>query len=196
MTKCGKTGINIMKKYIYGFIISAFIGIVLGIITELALIYNINWLIKITQNEFFWVLIVILVSIFSKNYLSTEINSVTSLIFMVISYYIARLIKSGYTNIEGIYWYGIEAICVGLYVGTIVYLIKEKIINKKVNNYIAKYSFILMTIFLIIGIIVDIYCLFKNIYFMQPVYFVSILSVFGYMLGTISGIVKNKSKGQ
>lgn len=179
-----------MKKYIYGFIISAFVGIIFGVITELALIYNIKWLIKITQNELFWVIIAILFSIFSKDYLSTEINSVTSLLFMVISYYIVRLIKSGYTNIGGIYWYGIEAICVGLYIGTIVYLIKDKITNKKVNNYIAKYSFIFMTIFLIIGIIIDIYCLFKNIYFMQPVYFISILSVLGYILGTILGVKK------
>ena len=169
-----------MKKYIYGFIISAFLGIILGVITEISLIYNIKWLTRITQNEFFWVFIAILISIFSRDYLSTEINSVTNLIFMVISYYIVRLVKSGYTNIGGIYWYGIEAICVGLYIGTLVYLIKQKIINKKVNNYIAKYSFIFMTIFLIIGIIIDIYCLFKSIYFMQPVYFISLLSVLGY----------------
>ena len=181
-----------MKKYIYGFIISAFVGIIFGVITELALIYNIKWLIKITQNELFWVLIAILFSIFSKGYLSIEINCITSLIFMVISYYIARLIKSGYTNIGGIYWYGIEAICVGLYVGAFVYLIKEKIINKKVNNYIAKYSFIFMTLFFLFGFVINYYFLYKKIIFMQSVYFISILSTFGYILGTILGVKKNK----
>ena len=181
-----------MKKYIYGFIISAFLGIILGTITEILLIFNIKWLIHITQNEFFWVFVAILISIFSKDYLSTEINSVSSLIFMVISYYIARLIKSGYTNIEGIYWYGIEAICVGLYVGAFVYLIKEKIINKKVNNYIAKCSFIFMTLFFLFGFVTNYYFLYKKIIFMQPIYFISILSIFGYILGTILGVKKNK----
>ena len=55
---------------------------------------------------------------------------------MTISYYVVRLIKSGYTNIGGIYWFGLQSICVGLYIGTLVYLIKEKILKKKITNYI------------------------------------------------------------
>ena len=56
-----------MKKYIRGFIVNIIIGSCLGIITELALIYNIKDLIKITQNELFWILDVIIISIFSKD---------------------------------------------------------------------------------------------------------------------------------
>ena len=57
-----------MKKYIRGFIINVIMGSCLGIITELALIYNIKDLIKVTQNELFWVLDVIIISIFSFYY--------------------------------------------------------------------------------------------------------------------------------
>lgn len=185
-----------MKKYFYDFIVNSILGIILGVITEVSLIYNIKWLINITQNEFFWVLVAIIVSIFSKDYVSTEINATTNLIFMIISYYTVRLIKSGYTNVGGIYWYGIEAICVGLYVGTIVYLIKEKIINKKVTNYIPKFNILFMTLLSIIGIGIDTYCLFKNIFFMQFVYFISILVISGFVLGTILGLLKNKRRNR
>lgn len=180
-----------MKKYIRGFIVNIIIGSCLGIITEFALIYNIKDLIRITQNELFWVLDVIIISIFSKDYASTEINSVTNLICMTISYYVVRLIKSGYTNIGGIYWFGIQSICVGLYIGTLVYLIKEKILKKKVTNNIPKMNFIFMTVFLIISIVLNVITLYMNIFIIQPVYLVGILSIVGFIFGTICGIFKN-----
>ena len=181
-----------MKKYICSFIVTAISGSILGIITEFSLIYNMKWLISITQNELFWVVIAIFVAIFSKDYWSTEINTTTTLGLMTISYYIVRLIKSGYTNVEGICWYGLEAICVSLYVGNIVYLIKEKIRGKKISNNIPKLSFIFMTLFLIIGIVVDTYRLYNSIFNIQPVYLICILSIIGYILGTILGILRNK----
>lgn len=180
------------KKYVYGFIINVILGIMLGVITEFALIYNIKWLIRITQNEIFWILVAIFVSIFSKGYASTLVNTTTNLIFMTISYYTVRLIKSGYTNIGGIYWYGIQSICVGLYFGTMIYLIKEKIINKKVTNYIPKLNIIFMTLSVILGIGIAWYCLSKSIFFIQPVYLVGILSILGFVIGTILGILQNK----
>lgn len=180
-----------MKKYIRGFILNIIIGSCLGIITEFALIYNIKDLIKITQNELFWILDVIIISIFSKDYASTEINSVTNLICMTISYYMVRLIKSGYTNIGGIYWFGIQSICVGLYVGTVVYLIKEKISKKKVINNIPKMNIIFMTVFLIISIVLDIITFYMNILLLQPVYLVGIFSIVGFIFGTICGMLKN-----
>ena len=173
-----------LKKYIYSFIKTAFFGISLGVITELALIYNLKWLINITQNEIFWVVIALIVAIFSNDYLSSEINTATSLVFMTISYYTVRLIKSGYTNIGGIYWYGIRAICVGLYVGIIVYIIKQKTKGKKIDN-IPKCTFGFMTLFFIIGITIDTYCLFNSIFFMQPVFLIGILSIIGFVLGTV-----------
>ena len=180
-----------MKKYIRGFIVNAIIGSCFGIITEFALIYNIKDLIRITQNELFWVLDVIIISIFSKDYISTEINSVTNLICMTISYYLVRLIKSGYTNIGGIYWFGIQSICVGLYVGTLVYLTKQKILKKKVINNIPKMNIIFMTVFLIISIVLNVITLYMNIFLIQPVYLVGILSIVGFVFGTICGILKN-----
>lgn len=183
-----------MKKNIYGFIINVILGITLGTITEFALIYNIKWLINITQSEIFWVLVAIFIAIFSKGYISTLINSTTSLIFMTISYYAVRLIKSGYTNVGGIYWFELQAICVGLYFGTITYLIKEKIKNKTITNNIPKLNIIFMTLFVILAIGISWYCLYKNIFFMQPVYFVGILSILGFIIGTILGALQNKRK--
>lgn len=180
--------------YIRGLIINIVIGTFLGIITELALIYNIKSLIKITQNELFWVLDVIIISIFSRNYVSTEINSVTNLTCMTISYYVVRLIKSGYTNIGGIYWFGLQSICVGLYIGTLVYLIKEKIFKKKITSYIPKMNMIFMTIFLIVSIGLEVITLYMNIFLFQPVYFVGALSIIGFICGTIVGCFKNNRK--
>lgn len=110
---------------------------------------------------------------------------------MTISYYVVRLIKSGYTNIGGIYWFGIQSICVSLYIGTFVYLIKEKILKKKVTNNIPKMNFIFMTVFLIISIGLNIITLYMNIFLIQPVYLVGILSIVSFVFGTICGILKN-----
>ena len=49
-------------------IISIIVGIVLGIITEYALIWNISWLIKITQSFIFWGAIICLVSFIQENF--------------------------------------------------------------------------------------------------------------------------------
>ena len=48
------------KRIIKNILISIFIGIVLGSITELALIFNISWLIKITQSFTFWGIVMLI----------------------------------------------------------------------------------------------------------------------------------------
>ena len=55
------------KKIIKKLLISSIIGIILGIITEYALILNIKWLILITQSFIFWGLIICMMAFLSKD---------------------------------------------------------------------------------------------------------------------------------
>ena len=180
------------RNYIKGILVNAFLGILLGIVTEFALIYKIKWLINITQSEAFWVLIVIIISIFSKNYLSTLINTSVNLVCMTDAYYIVRLIKSGYTNIGGIEWFGLLSVCVSFYFGTITFLIKDKIKNKRIENIIPKLNIIFMTLGVPIGwLIWELFI--YNIHF-QPIYCSEIGIIIGLMIGTIIGKFLNKKK--
>ena len=73
-----------------------------------------------------------------------------------------------------------------------LYLIKEKILKKKVINNIPKMNIIFMTVFLIISIVLNVITLYMNIFIIQPVYIVGIFSIVGFIFGTICGILKNK----
>ena len=181
------------KDYIVGIVINIFLGILAGVVTEYALIYDTKFLIKITQSELFWVIVAVIVSIFSKNYFSTLINTSLNLICMTDSYYIVRLIKFGYANSGSINWYGVQAICVALYIGTLVFLIKDKIKNKKVKSAIPKLNIVVMTLAVPLGEIIWLRFIYDIAF--QPVYSVGICVILGFFLSTILGIVidgKNK----
>lgn len=172
------------NNYIFGFVLCIITGIALGVITESALIFNIKWLIPITQNEIFWAFIVLIVAVLSKDYLSTIINTTTNMVMMDISYYVVRLIKSGYTDIYSMLWYGIMGICLSLYLGTIVYLIKYKILYKKIDNNIPKISLISMIIATIIGIIISLTIRRMPI---NNLYIIEFLIIIGAIIGALYG---------
>ena len=58
------------KQIIKNIIISIIMGIVLGSITEFALIFDISWLIRITQSITFWGVIICICAFISENYKS------------------------------------------------------------------------------------------------------------------------------
>ena len=60
------------KQLIQNITISIIIGIILGSITEFALILDISWLIKITQSLMFWGIVMCICVLISKNYNLTE----------------------------------------------------------------------------------------------------------------------------
>ena len=180
------------KDYIIGIIVNIFLGVLAGVVTEFALIYNNIFLIKITQSELFWVLVAVIVSMFSKNYLSTLINTLINLICMTDSYYIVRLIKFGYANTSSIMWYGVQSVCVALYIGTLVFLIKDKIKNKKVKSMIPKLNIICMTLAVPFGEIIW-KCFIHDIRF-QTVYVVGICVILGFGLSSIIGMIIDNKK--
>ena len=181
------------KDYIIGIIVNIFLGVLAGVVTEYALIYDVKLLIRITQSELFWVLVAIIVSVFSKNYLSTLINTLLNLICMTDSYYVVRLMKFGYANSGSIKWYGVQSVCVALYIGTLVFLIKDKIKNKKVKSAIPKLNIISMTLAVPLGGIIWRRFIY-DIRF-QPVYVVGICVISGFILSSILGmIIDNKNK--
>ena len=55
------------KQLIQNITISIIIGIILGSITEFALILDISWLIKITQSLMFWGIVMCICVLISKN---------------------------------------------------------------------------------------------------------------------------------
>ena len=113
---------------------------------------------------------------------------------MTDSYYIVRLIKFGYANTSSIMWYGVQSVCVALYIGTLIFLIKDKIKNKKVKSAIPKLNIISMTLAVPLGGIIwrrHIY----DIRFLQPVYVIGICVISGFILSSILGmIIDNKNK--
>lgn len=119
-----------MKKIFFkNLIIYTMIGIVLGTISEVALIYNCEFAINITQSLEFWGIIMMFVAIISKEYKYAIINPIILMISMNSTYYMIRLIKSGYTNNGA--WNMYNFICIGgaLFIATFVFVIKD-IINK------------------------------------------------------------------
>ena len=132
------------KQLIQNITISIIIGIILGSITEFALILDISWLIKITQSLIFWGIVMCICVLISKNYSLSLINSILVITLMNATYYIIRLIKSGYTDIDAWKLYTLTGIAGSMYIGNIISLIK--VYCHKQNNIIFKYNFIFMTI--------------------------------------------------
>ena len=141
-----------IKQIIKNIIISIIIGIILGSITEFALILNISWLIRITQSFTFWGIIIGICAFISKDYALSLINPILVITLMNATYYIIRLIMSGYTNIEAWKLFTLTGIAGSIYIGTIISFIK--IGYHKQKNIFIKYNFFLMTI---IGILCTIY---------------------------------------
>ncbi len=153
-----------MKKISIKFLfIALIIGIVLGFITEYSLILNFKHLIDITQSFTFWGIIMLILSLCSKEYATSIFAPAITMTSMSATYYLIRLSMSGYTNVGAWKVYTFLGISASLYIGTFVFCIKDKIINKKIKNYIPKISLILMTLLAIIFTVVYIYELFyKN----------------------------------
>lgn len=154
-----------MKKINIKFLfIALIIGIVLGAITEYSLILNFQNLIGITQSFTFWGIIMLILSLCSKEYITSILAPAITMTSMNATYYLIRLQMSGYTNIGDWELYTLLGIAGSLYIGTFIFCIKDKIINKKINNYIPKISLIFMTFFAIIFTIIHIYgIIYKNI---------------------------------
>ena len=76
-----------MKKILIRILISTFFGIILGVITECALIFNWKTISLITQTIGFWVIVVLLGTLFSKDYKSAILTNILLLDFMSLSYY-------------------------------------------------------------------------------------------------------------
>lgn len=132
------------KQIIKNIIISIIIGILLGGITEFALILNISWLIKITQSFMFWGFVMCICAFMSKNYLLSLINPILVITLMNSTYYIIRLAMSGYTNMGDWELFTLTGIAGSMYIGTIVFIIKECFHKQK--NIFHKYNLIFMTI--------------------------------------------------
>ena len=132
------------KQIIQNITISIIIGIILGSITEFALILGISWLIKITQSFLFWGIVMCICAFMSKNYELSLINSILIITLMNATYYIIRLIKSGYTDIDAWKLYTLTGIAGAMYIGNIISLIKAYC--HKQNNIFLKHNFIFMTI--------------------------------------------------
>lgn len=132
------------KQLIQNITISIIIGIILGSITEFALILNISWLIKITQSLIFWGIVMCICAFISKDYVLSLINSILVITLMNATYYIIRLVKSGYTDIDAWKLYTLTGIAGSMYIGNIISLIK--VYCHKQNNIFLKRNFIFMTI--------------------------------------------------
>ena len=145
-------------------IISLIIGIILGTITEYSLILNFEHLVDITQSFTFWGIIMLILSLCSKEYITSILAPAITMTSMSATYYLIRLSISGYTNVGAWELYTLLGITGSLYIGTFIFCIKDKIINKKIKSYIPKISLVFMTLFAIIFTIIHIYgIVYKNI---------------------------------
>ena len=118
----------------------------------------------ITQSFTFWGIIMLILSLCSKEYITSILAPAITMTSMNATYYLIRLLMSGYTNIGAWELYTLLGISGSLYIGTFIFCIKDKIINKKIKSYIPKISLIFMTFFAIIFTIIHIYgIIYKNI---------------------------------
>lgn len=170
-------------------IISIIIGVLLGIVTEYALILNINWLIKITQTFRFWAVIICIIAFFSKDYLFSLMNPSIVMTLMNATYYMIRLIISGYTNIGGLEMFTLTGISGSMYLGTIVFLIREKFFRKN-KNIIQKNSLICMSTSGVLFTILGFYTIIRNNLF----YNIDIGIIIGFIIGLISTMFLKKKK--
>lgn len=179
-----------IKQILNNIITSAIIGVILGIITECALILNVGWLIKITQSFLFWGFIICISAFLSKDYFLSLINSSIIMAFMNCAYYIFRLIKSGYTNMGGWQLFTLTGIAGSIYLGTFVFLIKKIIIHCKMKCIVAKYTFIFMTI---IGIAFTIYGFKNYAIFHNLFYNIDIGIIIGFAIGLLIAKLKDRN---
>jgi len=173
-----------IKKVIINLIISILVGIILGSVSEFALILNIDWLIEITQSAFFWIIVICISAFLSREYIFEIANPAIIMTFMSMSYYLIRLIKSGYTDTWALKVYSLAGIAISVYMGTIIYLIKEKLLYHK-SKVSKKYTIIFMTIFGILSAFIGfLYSINHNLLFNIDV---------GIFIGFIIGInIDNK----
>lgn len=176
-----------IKRIIKNIVISMIIGIILGIVTEYALILNFNWLIRITQSFVFWGLIICISAFISKEYSLSLINPIIVMTLMNGTYYLIRLIMSGYTNISGLEMFTLTGIAGSMYLGTIIFLIKERIYHR--NNIVQKYYFIFMTIS---GVLFSILGFYNPIYH-NLFYNIDIGIILGFIIGLIIVIFYRKA---
>ena len=132
------------KDFFKNIIICTIIGIILGVISEFALIFNIKFIVKITQSYLFWGIIMVIIAIISKKYKNALINSIIFMLIMNSTYYIIRLIKSGYTNIGNWKMFSFVGIGGSLFIVTLIFVIKD--ILEKRKNYFRKINLISMII--------------------------------------------------
>lgn len=178
-----------IRQIIKNIIISIIIGLVLGTITEFALIWNINWLVRMTQSFIFWGIIMCICAAVSKKYALSLINPIIVITIMNSTYYIIRLIKSGYTNIAGWELFTLTGIAGSMYIGTIVFIIKE--FFQKQNNSSHKYNFIFMTIG---GILFKIYGVYNIPIRYNLFYNIDIGIIIGFIMSIIITIILRKKK--
>lgn len=159
----------------------------MGTITEFALILNVKYLIEITQSLEFWGIIMILSSIISKEYKYAIINSSFLMLSMNSSYYIIRLIKSGYTNLGN--WDMYNFICIGgvVFIATLIFVIKDVISKKK--NYFRIFNLAVMTI---LGILFLKFKISLGFRFWNLMQYVSLGIMVAYVLTLLSKLLYNK----
>lgn len=175
--------------------IALIIGIVLGFITEYALILNFEYLVYITQSFTFWGIIMLIISLCSKNYADSIFAPAITMTSMSATYYLIRLSISGYTNVGAWQLYTLLGIAASIYIGTVIFCIKDKITNKKIKDNIPKISLIFMTLLAIILTGIHIYGIFykHTLIFGNYFYFPSVIGIItGMLLGTLIGKHLNK----
>lgn len=169
-----------MKRILKNSALSIIIGIILGSITEYALILDISWLIKITQSFTFWGIIMCISSFVSKDYICSLINPILVLSAMNATYYTIRLIMSGYTNIGGWELFTFVGITGSMYIGNIIFGIKELVIHHR-NTGVQICNFIFMTICCVISTIVG----FKNPIQHNLFYNIGLGIIVGFIIGMV-----------
>ena len=180
-----------MKKIDIKFLfIALIIGIILGAITEYSLILNLENLIGITQSFTFWGIIMLILSLCSKEYITSILAPAITMTSMSATYYLIRLVMSGYTNIGAWKLYTLLGIAASFYIGTFIYCIKEKITNKKINNYIPKMNLFFMTLFAIIFTLIQTYGFYNSVLIFGNYSYLS--SVIGIIIGMIFGTTLGK----
>lgn len=170
-----------LKNIIKNALTSILIGVLLGAIAEISLILDITWLIRITQSFLFWGLIMCVSAFMAKKYVFALMNPIIIMTLMNSTYYIIRFLKSGYTNISSWEMFALTGIAGSLYLGTIVYMIKERFIKHNPHISMQVYAFIFMTICMIAF---TTYCSFNYI-FNNLFYAIDIGVIAGFTIGLI-----------
>ena len=177
-----------MNKILKNIIIYAIIGIVLGTITEFALIFNFKNVVKITQSFLFWGIIMMLTAIITKEYKHAIIYSIILMLTMNSMYYIIRLIKSGYTNTGNWNMFNFIAIGGTLFITTFIFIIKD--IFKKKKDYFKILNLILM---IILGIVFVIFNISLGLRFNNLVQYASLGIIVAFFITLlVKGIYKKK----